>query len=87
MADSKNPECQSEAAVLARLLQASALSLGIVEPRPARVGIERAARSGEIEGLCSTYSSAPHCSAAKPKLALSEVASEVNFAHASHLPV
>jgi len=45
MADSKNPEPRSEAVVLARLLQASAVSLGIVEPRPVSVDTERAPRS------------------------------------------
>jgi len=49
MADSSNPERQSKAVVIARLMQASALSLGIVEARPAGVDTERVSRSDEIE--------------------------------------
>jgi len=49
MADSNNPEPRSEAVVLARILQISALSLGIVEPRPAGVDAEREPQSGKIE--------------------------------------
>lgn len=49
MADSNNPERQSEAVVISRLLQASALSLGIVEARPAGVGTEHVPRSDKFE--------------------------------------